>query len=217
MKVFSGDFYKIYRHQDIFVRVNIEYQDSAKWILSYLDSEIKKGASFRENETIQIGWMTLIFKSNEIGGLEIYEPEFGSLPVNWIIGANNTIRHLTLQREVCEQAKVDAVYPSMRQSGVISPLFFEKKQEFRMERDFSQGDDSGWIFRDDGYDDSNATHRSLYEIGCIVPAVIPFLALPPETMVCRSRSNLEIVTPKINISALNNNFILKLMNSAYLS
>jgi hypothetical protein len=202
---------------DISVSFNREYYKLAKWLLSYFETKNSEGLKFNHNETVKIGWITVMLRSQGSKILEIYEPNFSSIPIEWIRGVNNTLRHLTLQKEVCSQSGVDAAYPSMRQSGIISPQFFESHTKFEMVREPSIGNDSGWIFRDDGYDGYDGAHCSLYQIGCVAPAVIPFLALPSGSIVRWTGSDIEIVTPSKAISAAGNDFLTRLMRSSYLA
>ena len=84
-----------------------------------------------------------------------------------------------------------------------------------MNRDSSNDNDSGWVFRKEGYSGTDGTYNSLYQIASAVPAVIPFLALPPNSNVERTETNIIITTPSFTISAINNAFLAKLMTSPY--
>ena len=215
MEDYRRDFQDLYRHPDVVVPAGAAYRAGAEWILNDIEGQIRGGTTFNAGETIQMGWMTLLISAKQSGELEILEPKFGSMPVQWVRGANNTIRDFTIQREVCDQVRVDTAYPSMRQSAVTSPNFMKDNQEFELSRDASKGNDSGWVFREGGYRGSNGTLSSLYQIAIAVPAVIPFLALPPGSVVKRSAVGLKISVGRSEISDKESDFLGRLLGSVY--
>ena len=216
MEDYRGEFQRLYGHQDIIVSAGAAYRAGAEWILSEIENQIRFGVVFHADETIQIGWMTLKIAAKVDGGLEILQPEFGSMPVRWVRGANNAIRDITIQKEVSDQIGTPADYPSMRQSAVISPDFLGEHREFELSRDVPEGNDSGWVFREGRYGGADGTLSSLYQIAITVPAIIPFLALPPDSVVRRSGVGIEIFSGGSTISSANNDFLARLLNSVYL-
>lgn len=215
MELHRGSFRERYSHPDIVVRAEIAHRSGAEWILSDLEEQIRSGTVFRVGDTVQIGWMTVLLKDLDGGDLELFEPEFGSMPVNWVPGANNTIRQMIIQKELCEQIGVGAYYPSMRQSAVVSPNFMKTDQGFELSRDASKGNDSGWVFREGGYAGSSGTLFSLYQIAISIPAIIPFLALPSGAIVTSDRMALEVSANGAKISSSDNDFLMRLLGSVY--
>lgn len=213
-----GNFQERYGHPDIVVQADPPYQSSAEWILGYFEEQIRQGVVFRPKETVQIGWTTVLLEKTDDDALQILEPEFGSLPVKWRLGVSSTARFLMVQKEVCDQLGVDVAYTSMRQSGVVSPDFLTKSQhEFRLNRDNPSGNDSGWVFRASDYRGLSGSLCSLYEIAIAVPAVIPYLALPPGSTVRRSKVGLEISANGSDLSSSDNDFLKRLLASASFS
>jgi hypothetical protein len=95
----------------------------ASAILSYFEDEVRKGTVFRAGEIVQIGWLMLILKATDASELEVWEPRFGEIPIVWERGASKTYRQLIVQKGVVEQVGAEPSFPSLRQSGVISPDF----------------------------------------------------------------------------------------------
>ncbi len=217
MERHRGYFLERYGHPNISVDAGSAYRAGAEWIVNYLEEQIRGGTVFRSGETIQIGWLTVLLGISEGSDLELLEPNFDSVPVKWVLGVNNTVRHLTIQKEVCDQVAADAYYPSMQQSGIVSPNFLCDHQVFELSRDDIAGNDSGWVFREEGYLGSNGAHCSLYQVASAVPKVVPFLALPCGSTVKRTRTDLEVSTTHAKISSTDNAFLKRLLRSAFFS
>ena len=192
MEQHRGHFRDAFNHPDILVAMDGAFASGAQSILSYFENEIRRGTVFRSGETIQIGWMIVSLARDDDGELEVLEPQFGTVPVQWVRGATTTYRHLMLQNEVCRQVGVDPEFPSMQQAGVISPGFLDAVGPFQITREKQNTKDSGWIFREASYSGSDGIFCSLYEIGAAVRSVIPFLALPPGSTVKRLSDRLTI-------------------------
>ena len=180
------------------LEIQFELEDpiapSGTWFLDYLNHEIRNGVRFQAGETVQIGWMLAMLDGNtqDDGSscLELREPDFKSIPIQWQRGLNQTFRHLVLQKSVCEALKCEPVFPEVRFAGIVSPSFFGGKQ-FAMWREETEGADSGWMFDLLTGDRNEGQFQSLYQIVLEKPEVIPFLALPAgslitwdETQVC---------------------------------
>jgi hypothetical protein len=146
-------------------------------ILSYFEDEVRKGKVFQADETVQMGWLMLMLKATDAGELEVWEPRFGAIPIVWERGASKTYRQLIVQKSVAEQLRVEPSFPSLRQSGVISPDFMGAN-DFQMFREAPNGTDSGWLFTTEENSSSDGRLASLFEIASKRPEVIPFLALP---------------------------------------
>src|ERR1700754_1081120 len=116
----------------------------AQPILSYFEDAVRQGTVFKAGETVQMGWMLLMLKSTETGELDVWEPRFGEVPIVWERGASKTYRQLIVQKSVAELLGVEPSFPSLRQSGVISPDFIGAKN-FQMLREAPNGTDSGWL------------------------------------------------------------------------
>jgi hypothetical protein len=144
--------------------------------------------------------------------LEIWEPDFDAIPIRWCRGVNNTLRHLTLQRAVCEALKCEPVFPSIRQAGITSPCFLESRS-FTMSRDLIAESDSGWAFAERGYAGSKGEFISLYHIALQKMSIIPFLALPEKSLVQMEPGLIEVNLGNIVISSRDNVFLSQLASA----
>ncbi|MBI0328731.1 immunity protein Imm33 domain-containing protein [Burkholderia plantarii] len=169
-------------HPNIVVSLPSDLSFGAHPILAYLEEEVRKGKVFRAGETVQMGWLMLMFKETDAGELEVWEPCFGAIPIVWERGASKTYRQLIVQKSVAELLSVEPSFPSLVQSVVVSPKF-KTSRDLLMAREPSTGTDSGWLFAADASESDGGRLASLFAIASERPEVIPFLALPPSASV----------------------------------
>ena len=197
-------------HQKIVVSVPAALEFAARSLLRYFEEEVSHGTTFRADETVQIGWMLVMLKSGTQGNLEVWEPDFKTLPVTWIRGATTTCRHLTVQNEVCRQLGTEPNFPSLRDSAMTSPGL-SGSHGFVMFRQAVDGPSSGWNFTDEGQTDVAADVCSLFQIALKAPIIVPYLALPSGTSVIHSGSSLSITLEGRTISSESNGFLERLL------
>ena len=195
-----------YGHPDIIVSADGE--PSSDWLIDYFSGQVRDGISFRAGQTVQVGWALLTLADAGAGELTVCEPDFSSMPVHWVAGSSRVMRHLILQREVCDQIGEDPCFPSMVQPGVVSPGFIGGRSAFTMSRD-----DEGWVFRSEEDDVHQASLSSLYAVGVERTAAIPFLALPPGAEIDWERGSAEIRFGGRRYSSRSNPFLSKLLAS----
>lgn len=201
----------IHEHPNFVLALATELDVGADWLFGYLEGEVRNGVIFRAGQTIQIGWMLIKLVADDGGDLEIWEPSFGAMPIEWVRGATNTFRYLTLQREVCSQVGVDPTFPSLTQSGVVSMNFLAERGDFVMSRDDPEFLDSGWVFTVKNEVGFGAGHSSLFEIASFEPKVIAFLALPASVSVHVSDGEIDVYLASRRISSESNEFLQKLL------
>jgi hypothetical protein len=164
---------------EIVLILDDEAQMEPRWILDYFQDSVAAGKRFRVGETVQIGWMVAKLFETADGELEVWEPRFQSVPIQWVRGINNTLRHLILQKSVAELFQKEPVFPSVLQAGIVVSPVWEQQGQLCMLREEPMQNDSGWRFSRDESERPGGQFRSLFEIGCRFPLLIPFLALPP--------------------------------------
>ena len=204
MKCFRLNLNGAINHPKIVVWMDENFAAGATWVLQYFENEIRRGSAFHAGETVQIGWMIVLLKGNEQGDLEVWEPRLDNMPVSWIRGANNTFRHLTLQKEMCRQMGVDPEFPAYTQFAVIPVESPKATDDFCMVRDKTAGADSGWRVTRPHQEEALTKNCSLFEIAIGNPMVVPFLALPSGAAVCCAHGIVQITYgPKVIASDTN--------------
>jgi hypothetical protein len=155
------------------------------WILDYFQDAAAAGKRFRADETVQIGWMVTKLVETTDGDLEVWEPRFQSVPIQWVRGINNTLRHLILQKSVAELFQMEPLFPSVLQAGIVVPPVWEQQGQLYLVRGSPMQNDSGWRISRDKNERVGGQYRSLFDIGCRFPSLVPFFALPPGASVLR--------------------------------
>ncbi|WP_051945312.1 hypothetical protein [Verrucomicrobium sp. BvORR106] len=171
---------------EIQFEVDDEIAESGGWLVDYLNHSIHTGTLYQAGETIQIGWMIALLDhgalTEESPCLELWEPDFQTVPIQWQRGLNQTFRHLVLQSSVCESLQCEPMFPEIRSAGIVSPSF-PHSQQFAMWREETSGSDSGWMFDHFTQDSSQGEFQSLYHIVLAKPEIVPFLALPVGSLI----------------------------------
>jgi hypothetical protein len=199
-------------HREIAFNVS-DLAPHPEWLVAYLESAVESGSQFLPEETLQVGWMLTQFRGGKDGTLELWEPDFQAVPIEWKNDLNETLRHLTLQKAVCELAGSEIDLPTLSQGGIVSPGF-RNAIDFTMSRDMPEQADSGWIFTQLGYAGEEGEYQSLYQIALWQPRVIPFLGLSPATNVSCERGQIEIMRETVNVSSVENTLLRQLVDSA---
>ena len=96
MEKYRLEFRSIYNHPNLIVLLSSATASMSTWLSDYFATKIRAGTVFRSGNTIQVGWMILILREDEIGDLEVWEPGFNKMPIEWVEGASNTLRFLNI-------------------------------------------------------------------------------------------------------------------------
>ncbi|BBZ13589.1 immunity protein Imm33 domain-containing protein [Mycobacterium branderi] len=159
-----------------------------EWLASWLQDCISSGTRFSVGQTIAIGWMNCYVTDRGDGTLGLSEPDFTNIPPNLVAGASNTVSQLWYQREIADSV------------GLVAELDFPRYDQYAMtcerlvsadpilmHRYTHEEDESGWYIGcsgdDHDHDETKLHHVSLYELAVAKPAIIGFLALPPDCSV----------------------------------
>ncbi len=52
---------------------------------------------FSAEQMVQVGWMLVKLREEGGGPLEVWKPGFHAMPIDWVLGATNTLRQLLVQ------------------------------------------------------------------------------------------------------------------------
>ena len=197
----------------IVVSASRKYAVQAESIISFLDATVSQGGTFSSGQTIQFGSVLLKLLKGDSGKLEVWEPDFMSMPVGWTKGVDNTLRFTLIQREVCARVGVDPEFPAINHSGVVSSTFDSGTGSLMMVREGMHRNDSGWLFRRVESESLEARLQSLYEIILSQTHIIPFLALPPGSEVIQSDVSIQIRFADKLVSSDDDDFLRQMAGS----
>ena len=186
----------------------------AESLVSGFDATLQSGTRYATAETIQIGWMIVTLREDRDANLELWEPDFQQMPIRWVRGVDTTLRHMTLQREVCACVGVEPRFQALNQPAVLTPSLVNFGGNLHMERKIIDGDNAEWLFRPAYDDGSEALLQSLYQIALSQPRIIPFLALPGGTEISHAVNNVAICIGDQEFSSTNTPFLRRLTSIA---
>src|SRR5581483_2306561 len=63
-------------------------------IMGTIESMISEGSVLLPGQTFQIGWMLTQVQSHDSGLLTLAEPDLRNMPVKWVPGITQSLRHL---------------------------------------------------------------------------------------------------------------------------
>jgi len=197
-----------FSHPEISVLVD-RRAPSPDWLIEFFETEVGKGRVFRAGETVQVGWGLLLLSKNLDEDLEVWEPDFGSMPIQWKRGVNETIRHLTIQKTVAEALSCEPDFPSLLQPCSVEQNW-KARDEFVMWRTETRERHSGWSWATE-LTDQAIELCSLYELGTKIPAVIAFFALPAGCEVHVTRKRITIRSTGRCVSSDDSVFLQRLL------
>jgi hypothetical protein len=203
-------------HPAIIVELDDASRLTPDWLLGYFDEEVTAGRVFKAGETVGVGWGLLLLREAETGKneLEVWEPDFASMPIRWVPGINMTQRHLVLQKSNAEALSLGPVFPSLLQPCSVGPSW-QQYQSFHLWRETNDEPHSGWVVGHDVAVDT-VDLCSLYEVGCHLPVAIPFFALPAGAVVDISRRRIEMTFGERCVSSDDNALLGSLLERARL-
>jgi hypothetical protein len=180
------------------------------WLAGFLSKNVASGTQYKPGELVQIGWVILKIQTNEEGTLSLLEPDFVEIPIRFVDSVTQTLVQLRLQKSVVESVAFEDLiaFPSLQQSCLICNRI-KDRGDFMMERFEPSQNDSGWylgcIDKDHDHNDPKNLQRiSLYDIACGMMICVPFLALPPKTVIEAKAGNYQLrykgqtIVPKEN-------------------
>ncbi len=164
----------------------IVIEPDVEWLLEFLEKSVDSGTKYRTQEIIRIGWTDTLIEQVDNNHLRLLEPDWtGRMPIEYIPGVTQTLAHLRRQKDVVESLGLGEhlSFPTIRQSALVCDQLGARDCGI-IERVHPDGHDSGWFFgcNDPAHDHSDARvlkRISLYEIGCRIPGIVQFCALPP--------------------------------------
>lgn len=183
-----------------------------------IESSVASGIRYRPGETLQIGWVITQIQLRSNGFLALREPDFVSVPIQWIESVTRTLRHLRLQKDVAESLdmvkRID--FPSLSDSAIIATEVPANCPRYFMSRCEKKGADSGWflglIEPGVNYDyPLNLRRLSLYEIAVLLPSSVMFMCLPARSLVTVDDGHVEFLFDGERIPAARGSFMHRLL------
>lgn len=159
-----------------------------------VEAMVQNGTVFSVGETLLYGWMYTLVQRLTDNTLTLHEPDMRSMPIRFVPGVTETIRHTMLQLFALDSFGVDRSemdVPTIRHSAIVCSRFGEGAGLIMDRSVPSDGADSGWFVgcaNDDcdHNDVKNLRRISLYEVYLARPEIVYWVAFPCNTAVLRT-------------------------------
>lgn len=155
-------------------------EQDVKVILEGFEEQIASGVRFKDEETLQLGFMLNQFKKLDDGRLVLEEPDMFSFPINFIPSMNYTFKTLRNQKDVVESvgSNVELNFPNIRQAIAVHKDY-KSSAAVMLERINPEDSQSGWWVHVQGdTSPENYSLTSLYQFALDRPDLVHYLALP---------------------------------------
>ncbi len=158
--------------------------------LETLENMVAAGSVFQPGETLQDGWMVTRVEDAGDGKLTLHEPDMQQLPVQFVPGITETLRHKMIQLFTLDSFGIEREQikiPRIDQTAIACDRF-DAGGELLLARDAGEERHSGWIFccLDDDHDheqDDNLQLVSLYEAMLRCPHVVAWMYFPDDSQI----------------------------------
>ena len=204
-------------HPEFVVSISDKAKLDPRWLLEFFENAVASGQKFLPQQTVQIGWMVTKLFADESRRLVIWEPIFRSVPIEWTKGVNNTIQHLLIQKSVASELHVGPLFPSLLQAASVAPnlLLSDGAQELTLVRERPEKNYSGWQIQQRPQQKMEPRLISLFELGCRLPRIIPFLALPSGAAAVLSRDRIRLMAASDSADSKDSKFLSALLKSNF--
>lgn len=155
-----------------------------EWFINWLVEYIDGGASIRDEQTLDCGFVTLKCQVRD-RHLTLLAPDFHSMPIQWKEDLTHALGTLSAHKYVPQSLGMEPHMPTLMQTAIIGAKFNE--HPFFMHHCESCSDvnpnDSGWFIGHNGptvdnNDPASLKLMSLYEVVLKAPDILVFLSLP---------------------------------------
>jgi hypothetical protein len=156
-----------------------------------IEEMVAQGSVFKPGDTIRIGWMSTLVQPCDASRLTLHEPDMQSIPVQWVPGVTESLRHKMVQIYTLDSFSLrqEMSMPSFRHTMLVCTTFAEPG--FFMTRtnpSEKNKADTGWFVGclNDGHDHNDPKNLrciSLYEVFIKQRGIQNFVAFPIGSMI----------------------------------
>ena len=195
----------LYGHKEIELAVDASDEQAVQEcpkLVDVLEGLIIDNYRFEPGQTLRYGWSILRFELGPDDLLTLHEPDFESLPVQYVPGVSNSVRHIASQIAMIESFVMpigEPNFPSMNDEVTVCNRL-ATADGFVMDR-FHEDDDNecaDWMIscNDDDHDHHDANEYdviSYYELLLKKPQILDFLAFPPGSTLVVEPGKLQLI------------------------
>lgn len=199
-------------HPEIVVPLAAASGLTPDWLIGYFESAVKSGKVFKAEESVQVGGGLVKLVEGDGGTLELWEPDFKSMPIEWVRGANETLRQLILQKSVAELVGARPDFAWVIHAGQVQEGWAARRV-FEMHRNIPEDNHTGWSIETPEMPPPDRL-VSIYDLGRQLPICVPFFALPTGADIEISPTRLAIEFAGRSVSSDDNPLLKRLLATA---
>ncbi|MDX2014877.1 MAG: hypothetical protein SFW67_32070 [Myxococcaceae bacterium] len=183
--------------------------DGERLILNHVEAAVARGTRFHAGETLAIGGHLLRFCERADGTLGVEEPE-PAPKERWLEAVDRTVREVMLQKFVNESVGLELAFAPPRTSLLVNRCAQDADAVVLTRRDPGSASKglSGWSLScAEAHDHGEAFVLPLLALSALKPDLVPFLALPPETVAHVSSGPARVVFRDVARTPLEGSFL----------
>ncbi|MBL8917811.1 MAG: hypothetical protein JNJ54_03045 [Myxococcaceae bacterium] len=159
--------------------------DSERLLLGHLEESVARGARFSAGQTLALGGQVLRFTARADGTLGL-EEQVPAPTEQWIEAVDRSVREVMLQKFICESVGLPLTFPPPRASLLVARCAQDADAVTltRVDAGDPKADLSGWqLSCAEEHQHDERFVLPVLALSALKPALVPFLALPPGTVV----------------------------------
>jgi hypothetical protein len=156
-----------------------------------IEEMVEQGSVFKPGDTFHVGWMSTLVQPYDASRLTLHEPDLQSIPIQWVPGVTETLRHRMVQVYTLDSFSLrqEINMPSFRQTLLVCTRFVEPSFFMRRTNPSEKNKaDTGWFVGclGDGHDHNSPANLRcipLYEAFIKQRGIQNFIAFPIGSMI----------------------------------
>ncbi len=196
-------------HPEIVVALDETSGLVPEWLIQYFETAVGAGQIFKAGQTVQVGGGVLRMQAGASGTLEAWEPDFRSMPIQWVRGANETLRQLILQQSVAGLVTAQPDFASILHAAQVQEGWLGLRV-LEMRLNIPEDNHTGWSIETPDRPPPNQL-VSIYDVGRRLPVCVPFFALPTGAHVEISPEHIVIEFAGRSVSSANSTLLKALL------
>jgi hypothetical protein len=160
-------------------------------LVQTIEEMVAQGSVFKPGDTMRIGWISALVQPYDASRLTLHEPDMQSIPVQWVPGVTESLRHRMVQVYTLDSFSLrqEMNMPSFRHTLLVCTAFAEPGFFMRRTSPSEKNKaDTGWFVGclNDGHDHNSRENLrciSLYEAFIKQRGIQNFVVFPIGSMI----------------------------------
>lgn len=159
--------------------------DGERLLLDHVEAAVARGTRFSAGQTLALGGQVLRFVSRGDGTLGL-EEQVPAPTEQWVEAVDRSLREVLLQKFIVESVGLPLTFPAPRSSLLVARCAQDAQAVVltRVDGGDPKAGLSGWMLScAEEHEHGDRFVLPLLALSALRPALVPFLALPPKSVV----------------------------------